>query len=134
MSLRTVGNKDYEIEFTAGDTEYLRLNIKDENGDPIHVGTDYTCIMGIKRKAGDTEFIVPEVMATMYSYDEYTQPYSMEFKYSSADTLAILNYNGKERKKLRCHFDVELTDSTTGDISTVLAGAIDIKRSIGGVV
>jgi len=134
MALKTVGNKDYKIEFKAGDTEYLRLNIKDGDGNPMQVGSDYTCIIGIKRKITDTEFIVPEKMAAMYNYSEFIQPHSIEFKFTDVETVALLNYNGKLRKSLIAYYDVELTHTVTGDVSTILSGVLSITRSIGGNV
>ena len=129
-------NTDYSIELVAGDTEYIRLNVRDANGDIIDVSSDNTCTLGIKRKVLDTTFLIPEVAATMYAYDEYEQPYSIEFKLTNDDTAALLNYDGKERKKLKCYYDVELYNTFLGvnERTTLLAGTIEITRSISGKV
>ena len=131
-----VTSDDYEIKMVSGDTEYIRLNIKDSNGDIVDLSQSTSCRIGIKRHAMDGTFIVPEKMATMYAYDEYEQPFSIEFKFEAADTTALLNYNGKERKRLECYYDIELTitDVAEDEISTILQGKLVVSRSISGRV
>lgn len=129
-----MSNIGHELEFTSGDTEYVRLTVKDPEGDPLNLDDTYTCVMGIKRKPMDTTFILPEKVATIYEYEAYEQPYHIEFKFTDVETRSMLNYNGKERKSLTAYYDVELTNSASGDVVTILAGTIKIERSISGGV
>ena len=129
-------NSNYYIHLVSGDTEYIRLNVRDVNGDIIVVGVDNTAKLGIKKNSIDTDFLIPEIDATMYEYDEFEQPYSIEFKLSGDDTAALLNYDGKERNKLLCVYDVEFHNTFLGidERTTLLAGTIEITRSISGKV
>lgn len=126
----------YTLYMVAGDTEFVRFNLKDANGDIIDVSNGRTLVMGIKRKTLDTTFLIPEKTATTYVYNELTQPYTVEFEFSSDETVDILNYEGKVRGSLLCKYDVEMHDTYLGedDITTVLQGDLDIKRSIAGRV
>ena len=136
MAFKPVSNTNYTLDLIAGDTEYIRLNIKDENGEVLDVSSDYICTLGIKRKELDSEFIIPEITSTMYEYDVYEQPYSVEFKLESDDTIDLLNYNGKERKSLKCYYDIELYNTFLGvnERTTLVSGPLNIARSISGRV
>jgi len=136
MAFKKVKDQNYLIQFIAGDTEYVRLTVKDEDGAVIDVSEDVTVIMGIKRKELDDEFIIPEVTATTYVYDVDDQTYTIEFKFEADDTVAILNYDGKVRKILKCYYDIELhnTHLSADERTTILAGDLTISRSIAGRV
>ena len=136
MALKHISNAAYTLEFVAGDTEYVRLNIRDQDENIIDLSQGFTCTMGIKRRVLDENFIIPEKNGTMYAYSEYEQPYSIEFKFTDTETLNILNYNGKVRKKLTLHYDIELVEDVNGENirTTILSGILEIKRSIGGKV
>jgi len=127
-------NLNYKIEFIAGDTEYIRLNLKDTNGNVVPVSVNTTFKLGIKRKIADTEYIVEEKEATLYDYHKYSQPFTIEFKFTSEETLMLLNYDNKERVDLTCVYDVEYNDVqySSDDKLTVLAGELLIRRGISG--
>lgn len=135
MAYKTT-NDNYTIEVISGDTHYLRLNIKDNTGALIDTTINHTGKLGIKRNQMDTEFLIPEVVATMYTYDVATQPFTIEFELSSADTMALLNYGGKERKALTCYYDVEIVNDypNVDEVTTILSGTMEVKRSIAGAV
>ena len=124
-------NREYALEFVSGDKEVVRLNVRDTDGNIIDVSTGTAATLGIKKRITDTEFLIPEKAATMYAYDALTQPYTMEFIFSSDDTTAILNYGNKVRTKLKCVYDVEVTTTALGtdERTTILAGTLDIGRS-----
>jgi len=136
MAFNKVKEVNYPIHFIAGDTEFIRLVVKDEDGAVIDVSTDVSIVMGIKRKALDDAFIVPEQEGTTFVYDVNTQTYTIEIKFSSDDTVAILNYDSKERKKLTAYYDIELHNTHLGadEITTILSGDFTISRSISGRV
>ena len=136
MGFSVIENTNYELVFIAGDDEYIRMNVKDETGNFIPVDTDVTVKMGIKEFISSTEFIIPEEIATTYIYDADSQPYTIEFAYSSADTISILGYNGKKRSYLDCVYDIELHNTHLGqnDITTILSGNLKVRRSIAGAV
>jgi hypothetical protein len=47
-----------------------------------------------------------------------------------------LNYGGKYRKNLLCVYDIELHNTNLGlnDVTTILAGKLEVARSISGEV
>ena len=135
MAFKTI-NGDYHLNWVAGDTEVIRLNVKDELGNVLDVGEDYNCTIGIKRAIADEEFIIPEKQAVMSTYHATNNPISIEFTFTPDETVALLNYNGKDRRKLVCVFDMELERTTLYNESTttILTGSITITRSISGRV
>ncbi len=136
MAFKKVKEQDYPIHFIAGDTEFVRLTVKDEDGAVIDVSEDVTVTMGVKRKPLDDEFIIPEVIATTYAYNAVDQVYTIEIKFEDIDTVALLNYNDKERKLLKCYYDIELHNTHLGadERTTILAGDLTVSRSIAGKV
>jgi len=136
MAFNRINPKLYDIKFIAGDTEYFRLNVKDENGVVIEMSNDSSVIMAIKRHRGDEVPIIPETIATLYTYDADTQKYTIEFMFTSSDTLSILNYDGKRRNNLKCVYDVELHDVRQGvdEVTTLVSGNLQVARSISGTI
>jgi hypothetical protein len=134
MGFKVVKDLDYKLEFIAGDTEFIRLTIKDVDKNVIDVSTNTEVKMGIKKKRIDNAFIIPEKIATTYVYHPDNQRYTIEFEYSSQETKDILNYDGKIRDTLWCYYDIELRDTSLGNevITTVLSGKLLVTRSIRG--
>jgi len=136
MSFKLKENYQYELKMVAGDSEYVRLTLKDSDGEVIDISADVSAVMGIKRKYEDTEFLIPEIVGTTYAYDKYDQPYTLEFELTSDDTMALLNYDGKSRNKLTCVYDIEIENTHLGayETTTIMAGPLYIHVSIGGKV
>ena len=129
-------NDNYTLEMVAGDDEYVRLNIRDENDVIIQPGVGEGAVIGFKRIASDTDFMVTQKTATMLIYDEVTQPYTIEFHFTSDETLDILGYDGKQRTRLSCVYDIEYQKTILTEVTrtTLLGGTLKIKRSISGAV
>jgi len=123
--------KGTSLVFLAGDTETVRLNIKDSLGVPLDLSTGFLCKMGIKRRVQDDAYIVPQKDATLY---DQNQGYNIEIVYTSTDTQSILRFDGKPRKSLLAYYDVELNNTLTGEVTTVLVGLLTTKKTIAGVV
>jgi phosphoribosylanthranilate isomerase len=83
MAFKQVKELDYKLKFIAGDTEYVRLTIKDEDGNVIDVSTGVEVKMGIKKRREDVDFLIPEKIATVYVYHPDNQKYTIEFKFDS---------------------------------------------------
>ena len=82
-------NDKYNIEIVEGDTLSLRLNLRDSNGALVDVNVAGNVIrMGIKEDELDESYVIPVKTATLYTYAEGTQEYTIEFNFSSADTTA----------------------------------------------
>ena len=135
MAFNRINPKLYDIQFIAGDTEYFRLNIKDENGAIINISEDSSVIMSIKRHKGDEIPIIPNVVATIYQYNKDNQKYTVEFLFTPSNTLAMLNYDGKRRNNLKCVYDVELHEIRQGvnEITTLVSGNLQVTRSISDI-
>ena len=87
-----VSNAQYDFDFIAGDTEYIRLNLRDEVNGVYEFSSDQHCVIGIKRNRLDDNFIIPEKEADITSYIKFDKPYTVEFKFTSDDTVNLLNY------------------------------------------
>jgi len=136
MSDVVLKNDNYPIDLTAGDTYVLRFNLKDSDGTVIPVDTDTVIKFGIKEYISSDTFVIPEKTATTYTYDENNQTYTVEYIFTSDDTLDILYFNDKVRSHLKCVYDIEMHRTHFADNSrfTVLHGELKIKRSIAGAV
>lgn len=136
MAYNRIVAKNFPIQFVAGDTEYIRLNIKDDAGNIIDVSSNVTVRLGIKKYKADDKFIVPEIIGATYAYNATTQKYTIEFALSSADTIALLNYGGKRRNLLKCFYDIEMHEVRQGvdERTTLLAGTLQVARSLSGAV
>jgi hypothetical protein len=58
----------------------------------------------------------------------------VEFKFSSAITSFLLQYDGIERKNIKLYYDIELINISDNDVTTVLSGSVEVVRSISGVI
>ncbi len=126
-------NTDFQLSFTSGDTEYVRLNLKDSEETIISpVGS--VIKMGIKRNVMDEQYIIEEKTATIVTYVEGSQEYTIELKFTSDDTIAILNYWDKQRKRADLFYDIELHETVSDDRTTILAGPLVVTKSISGAV
>jgi hypothetical protein len=131
MDIEVKHDEHLDLKFIAGDTEYVRLNVRNVEGDIVDPDEDLTaitCIMSIKRYIMDDEVIVPEKTAALFEYEKFSQPYSIEFIFSNTDTMDILTYGNKQRKHVKCFYDIKLIK---GDVvSTILRGNLTVSRTV----
>lgn len=132
MAFKRVINDGLDIEFVSGDTEYIRLTVKDSDGNVIDVTSSTSVVFGVKRNTMDDQFIVDEIEGELYAYDAETQPYNIEIVVPSLTTKSMLEYDNKPRNNLECYYDIELTG--TEGVTTLLSGKLIINRSISGIV
>jgi len=132
MAYKRLEDSEFDIKFISGDTEYIRLTVKDSDGNVIDVTSSTDVVFGIKRDITDDDFIVDEIAGTLYEYDKDTQPYNIEIVVPSLTTKAILEYDNKKRKSIECIYDIELTG--TEGVTTLLYGKLTVLRSISGIV
>jgi len=132
MAFKRVVNDGLDIEFVSGDTEYIRLIVKDSDDNVIDVTSGTSVVFGVKRNTMDDQFIVDEIEGNLYDYDAVTQPYNIEIVVPSLTTKSMLEYDNKPRNSLECYYDIELTG--TEGVTTLLNGKLVINRSISGIV
>ena len=122
---------DHPLAFTSGDTEFVRLKLKDSDYVAINLLAGFTCSLGIKKKVTDTEYVVPEKFATFYATEE---PFTIEFKFTSTETSDLLSYTGKVKQDAKFRYDIELIDSSQSpsEITTILSGELFVSKSVAG--
>jgi hypothetical protein len=60
--------------------------------------------------------------------------FNIEFKFTSAKTSELLQYDGMERKNIMLYYDIELFDISNSEVTTILAGQVEVVRSISGKI
>jgi len=119
------------LNFKAGDTETVHLNLRDSAGDVIEIPAGTVPLLGIKKYVGDSVYIIPQKVGVVAAFAEET-PYTLTFTFTSEETLGLLYYDNKKRNEVDYVYDVEL--AAGGDIMTILSGDVFVSRSVTGVV
>ena len=119
------------LELVAGDTEIIRLNAKDSTGATIDMTVGFTGLLGVKNNVLDPEYLIPQIPVVFHSA---SKGYTVEVTMTPEDTIALLNYNNKNRKKVSLVYDLLVTNTGTGQIATLIAGKMKLYKSIAEVI